>query len=204
MSNERWRSLSRRQLRLHGEWLGTHDSSEEIGGEIFHSFLKKWGGKCENKEWTFLLIKIIKLIRASVFYRRDRLKRLTVEHMTLPLLQGKRVLCCCLLYLGLEKKELGLWEHHLLSITCQDTVWSDLHLLTETCRWIPAIIHFASALVLATFWSRIPPFHPILLKTKNLFRFLNFNYRHGLPTPPVTLLLSCFQAVFLPLQYHKY
>lgn len=127
----------------------------------------------QGMNWYFLLIKIIKLIRASLSSPRDRLKRLTVEHMMLPLLHGKGVVCCCLLYLGLKKNELGFWQHHLLSImclaTCQDIVWSDLHLLTETGRWIPALIHLASALVLPTLWRQIPPFHSCFFLKPRIF-----------------------------------
>lgn len=142
------------------------------------------------------------------FFPRDRLKRLTVEHMMLPLLQGQWVLCCCLLYLGL-KKWIGL-------LTTPFTLNHLSRHLPGYCVEWPTFVNWDmqmnscfNSLGLSTCFahfvksdSSISPM--FLLKTKNLFRFRNFNYHHGFPTQTVTLLLSCFQAVFLLLQYHKY
>lgn len=149
-----------------------------IGGdrEIFHPLFKKRGGKCENKEWlgTFLLIKITKTIWGSVFFPPWPSEEADTWTYDTASSAGKMsLMLLSFVFRPLKENELDFWQHHLLSIiclpTCQDIVWSDLHLLTETCRWIPALNHLALALVLPTVWSRIPPFHPCFFLKPRIF-----------------------------------
>lgn len=208
MSNERWRSLSRRQLRLHGEWLRTHDSSEETG-ESFTLYFKIEVVNVKTRNELILLTdqnhKTDSSLRFSPPWLSEKADSWTYDAASST---GQWVLCCCLLYLGL-KKWIGL-------LTTPFTLNHLSRHLPGYCVEWPTFVNWDmqmnscfNSLGLSTCFAHFvksdSSISPVfLLKTKNLFRFRNLNYHLGFPTPKVTLLLSCFQAVFLPLQYHKY
>lgn len=162
----------------------------------------------QGMNWYFLLIKIRKLIRASVFppWPSEKADSWTYDAASSA---GKMNLMLLSFVFRPEQKWIGLLttpftlnhlSRHLPGYCVEWPTFVNWDMQMNSCfnslGLSTCFAHFV------TLDSSISPM--FLLKTKNLFRFRNFNYHHGLPTPTMTWLLSCFQAVFPPLQYLKY